>query len=356
MNIGLVLSGGGAKGAYQVGVVKALIELGAQVDVVAGASIGALNAAILASSSSLKEGSKKMEALWMTLAETPPLAPNFPAYLHLLLSAGMRLNGIGALNGIISTAKSLGLPLPPQFQGMLSGGLLDGIFSKGIYSNDPLHHLMESYFDPSMISKGIPLYTSAFKSSESFQGILSVIAADIGLKDSPPSEFIHIQSLPADQQKEALLASAAIPLLFAPKRINGTTYHDGGMGGWQKMQGNTPITPLLQQGVRYIIVTHLSDGSLWSRHDFPDATVLEIRPQSSIQRDGEIKDIIGFDQKKIPSWIEQGYRDTLHCIGRVMQTASARNELHASETALMKSKNAFYGLDQDLLQSLQRLE
>lgn len=356
MKIGLVLSGGGAKGAYQAGVVKALAELDTQVDMVAGASIGALNAAILASSSSLKEGAEKMEELWMTLAISPPLAPNFPAYLHLLISAGMRFNGIPKLNKIIGTAISKSLPIPHFFQNILKGMLLDQTFKTGLLSDDPLHLLMEKHFNPELLSKGIPLYCSVFKSSDPLQDILSVIAADIGLIDSPSSEFIHIQSLPADQQKEALLASAAIPLLFAPKRINDTIYHDGGMGGWQKMQGNTPITPLLQQGIRHIIVTHLSDGSLWSRHDFPDATVLEIRPQSSIQRDSEIKDILGFDQKKIPSWIEQGYEDTLHCVGRVMQASSVRNELRVSETALMKSKDFFDGLDQDLLQSLQRLE
>ena len=53
---GLVLSGGGAKGAYQVGVLKALHELGANVDMVAGASMGALNGAVLASATSVPEG------------------------------------------------------------------------------------------------------------------------------------------------------------------------------------------------------------------------------------------------------------------------------------------------------------
>ena len=37
---GLVLAGGGAKGAYQAGVMRALLEMGIQVDAIAGASIG----------------------------------------------------------------------------------------------------------------------------------------------------------------------------------------------------------------------------------------------------------------------------------------------------------------------------
>ncbi|MEW6094918.1 MAG: patatin-like phospholipase family protein [bacterium] len=47
--IGLVLSGGGAKGAYEAGVVKALIDARIKFDVIAGTSVGGLNAALIAS-------------------------------------------------------------------------------------------------------------------------------------------------------------------------------------------------------------------------------------------------------------------------------------------------------------------
>ena len=43
---GLVLAGGGTRGAYQVGVWKALKELGINVKAIAGTSIGALNGAL----------------------------------------------------------------------------------------------------------------------------------------------------------------------------------------------------------------------------------------------------------------------------------------------------------------------
>ena len=100
------------------------------------------------------------------------------------------------------------------------------------------------------------------------------------------------------------------------------------------MQGNTPITPLLAAGIKTVLVTHLSDGSLWSRHNFPAATILEIRPQSPIQRDGGLKDLLGFDTHKIPTWIKQGYEDTLHCVGRVIEATSARHALHISEAMI----------------------
>lgn len=47
MKCGLVLSGGGARGAYQIGVIKALHELGFTYDIVTGTSVGALNTLLL---------------------------------------------------------------------------------------------------------------------------------------------------------------------------------------------------------------------------------------------------------------------------------------------------------------------
>lgn len=45
--VGLVLSGGGSRGAYQIGVWQALRELGVKIDLVAGTSVGAINGAII---------------------------------------------------------------------------------------------------------------------------------------------------------------------------------------------------------------------------------------------------------------------------------------------------------------------
>ena len=44
---GLVLEGGGAKGAYQIGAWKALKEAGVKINAVAGTSVGALNGALI---------------------------------------------------------------------------------------------------------------------------------------------------------------------------------------------------------------------------------------------------------------------------------------------------------------------
>ena len=65
----LVLSGGGAKGAYQVGVIEELLNRGIGFDLVTGSSIGAFNGALLAEF--LKERDtapgQKLEKIWINL-------------------------------------------------------------------------------------------------------------------------------------------------------------------------------------------------------------------------------------------------------------------------------------------------
>lgn len=351
--VGLVLSGGGAKGAYHVGILKALCELGARVDAIAGASIGALNGAILASAPTLEEGVDRIEELWEILAESSPLSFKMPNYLEFLMVAGLHLNGLNYINGLILSAQAVyGSKLPEWLLQWLK--VSEGL-SSGLLSDTPLKRLMDRYLDVDALGSGLPLYVSVFRSRGALLDLLSCLIGELGFKDPPDSEFLHIQLLPQHERRDALLASAAIPLLFSPKFVNNTPYTDGGQGGWSKMQGNTPITPLLRAGYKTIIVTHLSDGSLWSRQDFPEATVLEIRPQTLISRHGVTPDLLGFDAKKIPSWIQQGYDDTMHCVGRVMKASAARCELRVSEGAVAKSQQPFGRLDQELDSAMKRL-
>lgn len=349
--VGLVLSGGGAKGAYQVGVLKSLVEFGVPVHVISGASIGALNGAVLASAPNLTEGTARLEEIWRELAHDSPLKHQVPSYFQLLLAAGIRENLLVALiHSLMSIVQGSGLSLPDELHNRIHQGIMD---------DTPLKALLDKYIDHNALSNGIPFYVSVFKSFGGLLDLASVLAAELRLLESRDSEFIHIQSKSVSERKELLLASAAIPVAFAPRQVNGSMYSDGGQGGWTKAQGNTPISPLIDAGCDVVIVTHLSDGSLWSRHDFPDTTIVEIRPQSSVARDdgllGGMKDLLGFDESKITSWIEQGYRDTQHCVGQIVQAGKARQHLKDSERARAESeKNNTYA-DATLADAMSRL-
>lgn len=336
MKVGLVLSGGGALGAYQVGMMRALCEAGVEVHAISGASIGALNGAILSSAPTLDEGTHRLEMLWKLLASDSPLVINKSAYLRLLLGVGLRLNYMSQLAPMVNVLKHSAMSYAHWLKFLPTDFLSDGLFS-----DQPLTTLMDQYLDLKSIQQGLPFYVSVFKSQGGVADLLSCILAELDLSDTPPSEFIHIQSLPVAEQKEALLASAALPLLFKPKEVGGHAYSDGGMGGWQKSQGNTPIQPLIDNGCNMVIVSHLCDGSLWSRHDFPQTTVLEIRPHSSLSRNEGIakdaKDLLGFNPQNINSWIEQGYRDTKLAISRVMKPILSRQALRNSKNILTES-------------------
>src|SRR5574338_393134 len=65
----LVMQGGGSLGAYECGVYKALSRHGIKFDIVAGTSIGAINAAIIAGSKNDRP-EKDLEDFWLEVAET----------------------------------------------------------------------------------------------------------------------------------------------------------------------------------------------------------------------------------------------------------------------------------------------
>ena len=66
----LVLQGGGSLGAYECGVYKALYKRGIKFDILAGSSIGAINASIItAAQNADKDASKVLESFWLDLAE-----------------------------------------------------------------------------------------------------------------------------------------------------------------------------------------------------------------------------------------------------------------------------------------------
>src|SRR5690349_24559611 len=84
----LILQGGGSLGAYECGVYKALHKHGIKFDIVAGTSIGAVNATIIAGSKN--DPGKDLEDFWLDLAEhvTPPaLSDNIRPYFASMYSA-----------------------------------------------------------------------------------------------------------------------------------------------------------------------------------------------------------------------------------------------------------------------------
>jgi len=74
----LVMQGGGSLGAYECGVYKTLAKRGIKFDIIAGTSIGAVNAAIIAGSKNDVEPAAQLEDFWLNVAEkiTPSVLPD----------------------------------------------------------------------------------------------------------------------------------------------------------------------------------------------------------------------------------------------------------------------------------------
>ena len=319
---GLVLSGGGAKGAYQAGIVKALAELDIKIDAVSGTSIGALNGAVLSASSSVPDAAVRLQKLWHTLAEEPPLENEVPAPVRLLESAGLKLKPVVRNTTIL--AKEIQQNLISTLRSPEKGYLVD---------NGPIQKLLNEYVTHERLAAGLPLYVSIFPNRSVWESVIGYSLAVAGIKDTPKSEFFLVQSLSAEDQRKVLLASAAIPFLLEAQEINGERYSDGGLGGRINSQGNTPIQPLVEEGYKTIIVTSLSDRMAWEGQKYPGTTLLEIRREKPIDRTPilpEVLDVVSFHPSKIYSWIEQGYQDTIRSLTPHLPLLSGQGQLDSN--------------------------
>lgn len=141
--IGLVFSGGGAKGSYQIGVWKALRELGLESSIthVSGTSVGALNACFF----SIGEFDRAVEA-WKALAARDILDVDTGKMDALVKKVG----DLGAARTVVESALSL----------------LGTSRSGGIFSRDKLSRLIEKELDSTAIQNSpIKTYAACFDKS-----------------------------------------------------------------------------------------------------------------------------------------------------------------------------------------------
>jgi NTE family protein len=190
----LILQGGGALGAFECGVVKALEEAAVVPDIVAGVSIGAINAAIIASNP--KHASAALESFWEDVVFDIPALPN-EKLRQMLLSWSVLFFG------------SPGFFLPRWLM--------------------PVQYLCDlpvnwtSLYDPSPVKGLISKYVDFARLKESPVRLLinavNVETAELETFDS------YLDDLTADH----VLASGSVPPGFPWTTINDKSYWDGGI-------------------------------------------------------------------------------------------------------------------------------
>lgn len=247
----LVLAGGGAKGAYQIGAWKAFKELGIEFEAVTGASVGALNAALIA-----QGDFEKAEKLWgeMSLEKIVCIPPALIDENKLYLAKG-NLKYLKELN------KSL----------LKYGGL----------DSTPLLKLIESALSEEYIrGKKIDL---------------GLVTFNIG-KLKPVELFID--AIPEGVLADYLLASASFPA-FKRTTINGNKYTDGGI------YDNIPFKMIKNRGYKNIIVVDISGAGRNRRPNIIGTSTTYIK--NSV----DIGGILNFDHTVLNELKELGYLDTL---------------------------------------------
>lgn len=271
IKIGLVLAGGGAKGAYEVGVYKALKELDivSNIRVISGTSIGAINALLFA-----MDDPKIINGSWSSI--------NYSMFL-------------------LKQEESKEKKIPKFFEIIKNLDTDSNILEQiklsdiGLLSQKGIRDFIEEYVDVKLVREcGKEIYATAYNIDE----------------ERP--EYFRLNSCDEEELKVRVLASCSVPHLFKPIIIDGVRYADGGIQSplySKENVDNLPINPLKNYDLDLIIVVHLSYKEKLNKEGFK-SNIIEIYPSVPL----EIMSGIGalrINKEIIERNIKLGYRDAM---------------------------------------------
>jgi NTE family protein len=262
--LGLVLSGGGARGAFQVGAYERLLEEPTFADgpsVLSGTSAGGINAALIAAGKSPTE----MLQFWKEIADDPPVTAS-PAFFDGALRTLVRLGLEEAVRWVRSPQplraflQRLRNHWPPRAGSLaalwveylltarfeLVSRLLEGIREPFVADTAPLRARLVDLFGGERVpNRGLRL---ALNTVDAHTGkIVRYVTAPAPLVRSP--DYVVVEAITVDM----VLASASIPLLFPPVQIGPHLLWDGGL------LVNTPLAPVVTLGADEIVTVLVTE-------------------------------------------------------------------------------------------------
>lgn len=273
--LGIVLDGGGGKGAYQIGVWKYLKEskLYNSISAISGTSVGGLNSCLFA-----LDEYNLAETIWTQKIQDK------------ILSIDIDIKEICS-----KIALQFGI------QNFVPGASIISFFTmlstSGYFSRKGLIEIIDEYIDLNELSKmEFPIYATC---------------VELPLFET---RYFKLNGYDTETIKKILLATSAIPIIFPKEEIEGKYYYDGGI------KDNSPITPLYEEGCTDIIVIHLkADEILKDRRE--GVNIYEICPQEDLGN--FFKGTLDFSTEGTYRRIEQGYRDAKEILSPVVDIAKA---------------------------------
>jgi NTE family protein len=209
----LVLQGGGALGAYQVGVYEALHDAGIVPDWVIGTSIGAINAALIAGNRP-EQRMERLNAFWNQVER--------PATITSPLDWFGIGNWAANLNTVMRGIPAFFVPSPTALRGTRASV---GVESAAYYSTEPLRRTLGELVDFARLAQGPTRLT-------------------VGAVNACTGRMRYFDSRNEPLCVEHVMASGALPPAFPAVRIEGEPYWDGGL------YSNTPIEAVLDDNPR----------------------------------------------------------------------------------------------------------
>ena len=204
--VALVLQGGGALGAYQAGVYEALAEANIHPDWIAGISIGAINAAIIAGNPPNTRVDRLREFWTQATSGAPWDWPALNDSTRNLLNQ-MSANFAAAFG---ATGFFSGRPFTPW---LLPGGTLE---ATSFYDTKALKHTLERLVDFDRLNAGMTRFSA-------------------GAVNIRTGNLIYFDNSTHTICPEHIMASGALPPGFPAVEIEGEQYWDGGL------VSNTPL-------------------------------------------------------------------------------------------------------------------
>ncbi len=254
---GLVLAGGGAKGAYQMGAWKALNEMGIGFEAIAGVSIGSINGALIA-----QGDFDKATEMWKSVS----------------IDKGVNITEA--------------LPDPENlFSKKNWGALFKEVIKKGGIDASPMEGYIKNYIDEKKIRESkIPLGIVTVQWGQKVSGL------ELFIDDIPEGELI-----------DYLLASSSIPLVtnIGPE---GEKFLDGGV------YDNTPVMTLRKRGYNKLIVIDIANikGVAYNLN-FANSHVIYIKPYDT----DDLGAAFDFDPVLNKKRMQMGYLDTKKAFGEL---------------------------------------